>query len=45
MGFPRDGTGINFYEMGIGQINISLGQPCKFPPRFLRATDVSQKVI
>jgi len=28
MGIPRDGTGINCYGMGMGQINMSHGQPC-----------------
>jgi len=31
MGIPWDGTGINCYGMGIGQINMSHGQPCLFP--------------
>jgi len=25
-----DGTGINCYGMGMGQINMSHGQPCKY---------------
>ena len=29
MGIPRDGTGINCY--GMGQINMSHGQPCQKP--------------
>jgi len=29
MGIPWDGTGINCY--GMGQINMSHGQPCEFP--------------
>jgi len=28
MGIPWDGTGINCYGMGMGQINMSHGQPC-----------------
>ena len=27
MGIPWDGTGINCYGMGMGQINMSHGQP------------------
>jgi len=27
MGIPRDGTGINCYGMGMGQMNMSYGQP------------------
>jgi len=27
---PWDGTGFNCYGMGMGQINMSHGQPCKF---------------
>ena len=30
MGIPRDGTGINCYGMGMGQINMSHRQPCIF---------------
>ena len=26
---PWDGTGINCYGMGMGQINMSHGQPCQ----------------
>jgi len=33
MGIPWDGTGINCYGMGMGQINMSLGQPCKLYQR------------
>jgi len=31
MSFLWDGTGINCYGMGMGQINMSHGQPCGFP--------------
>jgi len=30
MGTPWDGTGINCYGMGMGQINMSHGQPWIF---------------
>jgi len=30
MGIPWDRTGINCYGMGMGQINMSHGQPCRF---------------
>jgi len=31
MGIPWDGTGINRYVMGMGQINMSHGQPWRLP--------------
>jgi len=39
MGIPWDGTGINWY--GMGQINMSHGQPCLFsnrPQKVLKLT-------
>jgi len=37
MGIPWDGTGINCYGMGMGQINMSHGQPWDIETRLLNA--------
>jgi len=40
-----DGTGINCYAMGMGQINMSHGQPCYSPlTQFLPAAYVTSTV-